>query len=140
MINVMRREIALGFVLVLSALVWMLFWSILAMWLGLGWGTGNVLGPPGVVDLGVHPMRLAIYGAFAALGLIPLSLGLSFLFAVRRLGKPVGKPRLKPSPSRQVWRFRVEVILVVAILGVAVLVVRTTLTDDPSSYVRAPGP
>jgi hypothetical protein len=135
---------AVGVGLLLAGGAWMLFFGILALWWGLGWGTGDSFAEPYVFELGVDVKELAVYGAFTSLGLIPLSLGVSFIFGVGPLAKPVSKPEQEKGPSRRAaLAVGVEALLVVAILAVAAFVMRTMLHEDGSfmrSVSNAPGP
>lgn len=143
-VGVRFGEIALGVGLLVAGGAWTLFFGILAFWWGVGWGTGDSFAEPYVVELGVDVKALAVLGAFTSLGLIPLSLGVSFIFGVGPLAKPVSKPEPTKGPSRRAaLAVGVEALLVVAILAVAAFVMRTMLHEEGSfmsSVSTAPGP
>jgi hypothetical protein len=137
-------EIAFGLLSVIAGGAWILFWGVLTLHWGLGFGTEQWFGGA-VVELEVDLWRLAIYGALTSLGLIPLSLGVCFIFGVGPLAKPVKEPdQLNEGPSRRsVLAASVEVALVVAILVFAAFVVRTEFSGDSYDYAssvsNAPG-
>jgi hypothetical protein len=136
-------ENTVGVGLLLAGGVWMLMFGIAALHRGL-WPQAYVFADPFVLDLSMDWGEFAVYGALAALGLIPLSVGVSFIFGVGPLARPASKPEPKPKPSRQAAKaVTVEVVLVVAILALAAVVVRTVLHEGASftsSVSSAPGP
>lgn len=143
-VGVRFEEMAVGVGLLVAGGAWMLFFGVLAFWRGVGWGTGDAFGEPYVVELGVDVKALAVWGAFTLIGLIPLSVGVSFLFGVGPLAKPVSKPERMRGPSRRATLAAgVEALLVVVTLTVAAVVARTVFHSDGSfmsSVSGAPGP
>jgi hypothetical protein len=142
-VGVRFGERAVGVELLVAGGAWMLLFGIAALQWGL-WPQASVFGPPGVVELGVDWRELSVHGVLAALGLIPLSVGVAFILGVGPLAKPVSQPEPKTGPSRRAaLAVGVEALLVVAILAVAAVVVRTMLHEAPqymSSVSNAPGP
>jgi hypothetical protein len=143
-LGVRGAEIGFGLMLLVTGGVWSLFWGVLTLHYGLGLGVESR--GYGFIEFGVHLPSLAFLGAITSLGLLVLILGVGFIFGVGPLAKREKGPELddESSSRRVVWAGTVEVILVMALLGVALLVVRSEFSYDPSeccsSVSNAPGP
>jgi hypothetical protein len=132
-------EVAFGLVALVAGGIWIFLCGVVTLHYGLGVGTEEYRGE--ALEVEPHHFMLALFCTLTVLGLAPLSLGAGFLFGAG----PFAKPELQEGSSRRaLLAVTVEVLAVVAMLVLALLVVRQVFSGPYpqccSSVSNAPGP
>lgn len=134
-------EVTAGAVMLAAGAAWIAFWGYIGLFIGLGWGTVDVFGPPYELQLSGHLWALVLYGVIASLGFVPLTVGVGFVLGF----EPAIMLRLRPMLEKA-WSLRLLIGIVA--LGLCVLAIGSglrVLITWPSDAVygsvsNAPGP